>query len=101
MSNASTLPVNYATDPHLLDAVKKFLKPLNGGGPGLETLSKEEARKGLIDAQAAFKVDLSGIDETEKTITHSGYTIKLTVVRPKGATGLLPGFLFIHGGGWI
>jgi acetyl esterase len=101
MSNESVTPVDYATDPHLLDAVKRFLKPLNGGVPGLETLSREEARKGLINAQGAFKVDLSGIEETEKTITHGGYTIKLTIVRPEGATGVLPGFLFIHGGGWV
>ncbi|SEW36760.1 Acetyl esterase/lipase [Chitinophaga sp. YR573] len=92
---------DYATDPHLLKAVKEFLKPLNAGGPPVESLPKDQARKVLVDAQNAFKVDLSGIEESEKTITSDGYTVKLNIVRPEGAKGKLPVFIFIHGGGWI
>lgn len=94
-------PLDYASDPHLSNAVKTFLKPLNGGGPGLETLSKEAARKVLVDAQAAFPVDLSGIEESEKAITADGLTVKLNIVRPQGEKGITPVFIFIHGGGWI
>lgn len=92
---------DYATDPHLLKAVKEFLKPLNAGGPPVESLPKDQARKVLVDAQNAFKVDLSSIEESEKTITSDGYTVKLNIVRPEGAKGKLPVFIFIHGGGWI
>lgn len=92
---------DYSVDPHLDKAVKEFLKPLNTGGPGLETLSKEDARKVLVDAQAAVKVDLSGISESEKTITENGYTVKLNIVRPAGVTKKIPVFIFIHGGGWV
>ncbi|WP_240915223.1 alpha/beta hydrolase [Chitinophaga oryziterrae] len=92
---------DYATDPHLLKAVKEFLKPLNAGGAPVESLPKDQARKVLVDAQNAFKVDLSGIEESEKTITSDGYTVKLNIVRPAGAKGKLPVFIFIHGGGWI
>jgi acetyl esterase len=92
---------DYLTDPHLSAAVKEFLKPLNGGGPPVESLSKQDARNVLINAQASVKVDLSGIDESEKTITADGYTLKLNIVRPKGVTKKLPVFIFIHGGGWI
>jgi acetyl esterase/lipase len=92
---------DYATDPHLLKAVKEFLKPLNSGGAPVESLPKDQARKVLVDAQNAFKVDLSGIEESEKTITSDGYTVKLNIVRPEGAKGKLPVFIFIHGGGWI
>lgn len=94
-------PVDYATDPHLSAAVKEFLKPLNAGGPPLESLSKEDARAALVGAQASVKVDLSGIEESERTITYDGHTVKLNIVRPKGSTEVLPVFLFIHGGGWI
>ncbi len=104
MSNTSTLQnaiVNYATDPRLDSGTKAFLKILNSGGPGLETLSKEDARNVLVNAQASVNVDLSGIEESEKTITSDGYTVKLNIVRPAGVTGTLPVFIFIHGGGWI
>jgi acetyl esterase len=92
---------DYASDPHLSPAVKDFLKPLNGGGAPLESLPVADARNVLVGAQNAFKVDLSGIEESEKEITAEGYKIKLNIVRPKGAKGKLPVFMFIHGGGWV
>jgi acetyl esterase len=93
---------NYATDPHLESHVRDFLKLLNGGGgPPLETLSPIQARKVLADAQASVKVDLSGVVESEKTISADGFTIKLDIVRPEGKKGILPVFIFIHGGGWV
>jgi len=64
-------------------------------------MSKTDARNVLIGAQASVKVDVSGIAESEKTIQAGGYTVKLTIVKPQGATAKLPVFMFIHGGGWI
>lgn len=94
--------VDYASDPLLDSKTKSFLKALNtSGGKPLETLTPVEARKVLVNAQAAVPVDLSGIDETEKTITADGHTIKLNIVRPAGVKGALPVFIFIHGGGWV
>lgn len=94
--------VDYATDPLLDSKTKSFLKALNtGGGKPLETLSPVEARQVLVNAQAGVNVDLSGIDESEKTITADGHTIKLNIVRPAGVKGNLPVFIFIHGGGWV
>ena len=90
-----------ADDPRLSREVKAFLKVLNSGGVPLETLPPLEARQVLVDAQASVKVDLSGIDESEKTITADGYSIKLNIVRPEGVKGTLPVFMFIHGGGWV
>jgi acetyl esterase len=92
---------DYISDPHLPVAVKSFLRALNTSGPPIESLSKEAARKALVDAQAAVPVDLSGIVESEKTIQADGFVIKLNIVRPAGVTGPLPAFIFIHGGGWI
>lgn len=91
-----------AADPRLSNGVKAFLKALNSGDdPPLETLPPLEAREVLVNAQASVQVDLSGIEESEKTITIDGYTIKLNVVSPKGVKGKLPVFIFIHGGGWV
>lgn len=90
-----------ADDPRLSKEVKAFLALLNSGGVGLETLTPLEARQVLVDAQASVKVDLSGIDESEKMITADGYPITLNIVRPEGIKGTLPVFIFIHGGGWV
>lgn len=92
---------DFATDEHLSPAVRKFLKTLNNGGPGLETLTPVQARQVLVDVQNAYKVDLSGITVSEKTIQSDGYKIKLNIVRPTGFKGKLPVFLYIHGGGWV
>ena len=95
-------PLDVATDPRLSRGVKAFLKVLNSaGGPPLEALHPLKAREVLVNAQASVPVDLSGIEESEKTITADGYTIKLNIVRPKGVKGTLPVFMFIHGGGWV
>jgi len=64
---------DYSTDEHLSPAVKDFLKGLNNGGPGLETLTPEQARLVLVNAQRSVKVDLSGITVSEKTISSDGY----------------------------
>jgi acetyl esterase len=93
--------VNYTEDTHIDRQVKEFLKIINSGGVPLETLSKEAARKVLVDAQASIKVDLSGIEVSEKTIVADGQEISLNIVRPEGVTEELPVFIFIHGGGWI
>ena len=94
--------LDVAADPRLSRGVKAFLNVLNSaGGPPLETLPPLEAREVLVNVQASAPVDLSGIEESEKTITADGYTIKLNVVRPEGVKGKLPVFIFIHGGGWV
>jgi len=93
--------VSFLQDPAISKETKKFLVALNSGGVPLETLSPEEARAVLVGAQKSVDVDYSGIDESEKTITQDGYTVKLNIVRPEGATEKLPVFIFIHGGGWV
>jgi len=93
--------LDVADDPRLSEGTKAFLKELNAADVALETLTPREARQVLVDAQASVPVDLSGIDESEKTIIADGYAIPLNIVRPAGAKGTLPVFMFIHGGGWV
>jgi acetyl esterase len=92
---------DYTTDPHLDPLVRTFLKGLNASGPGLETLPPLQAREVLVGAQLGTKVDLSGIEVTQKTVTQDGISVPLHIVRPAGAVGVLPVFIFIHGGGWV
>lgn len=100
-TNKTFTTVDYAADPHLSDAVKTFLHPLNAGGAPLESLPVADARNVLVGAQQAFPVDLSGIKESERIVESGGYSVKLNIVRPEGVKGKLPAFLFIHGGGWV
>ena len=80
----------------------QFLHALNSGtGPAINTLTPAEARQVLIAAQNSVKVDLSGIEVSNRTIEQDGMTVPITIVRPQGATGTLPVFMFFHGGGWI
>jgi acetyl esterase len=93
---------DYSTDSHLAKPVREFLKLLNApGNPAVESLPFLDARKVLVDAQASVKVDLSGVDFSDKTINIDGYTIKLDIVKPAGVKTILPVFIFIHGGGWV
>lgn len=89
-------------DPQIETHIRAFLKVLNAGtGKPLEQLSPEEARLVLVNAQAGVKVDLSGIVVTEKTIEQDGQSIHINIVKPENANGVLPVFMFFHGGGWV
>ena len=95
-------PLEVAGDPRLSSGTKAFLKVLNSsGGPPLESLTPIQAREVLVQAQASVPGDLSGIEESERTIKADEYTIKLNTMRPEGIKGKLPVFIFIHGGGWV
>ena len=93
---------DYATDPNIDRRIKSFLKVLNSGdGPPMEQTKPADARKVLERAQNSVKTDTSGIDITEKTISQNGVSVKLFIVRPSGQSGVLPVFMFFHGGGWV
>lgn len=92
---------DFLKDPHLSKETKEYLKVLNSGGKPVESLPVSDARNVLVDTQAAIKVEVSGIEETEKVILVDEHDIKLYIVRPEKTKGKLPVFIFIHGGGWI
>ena len=94
--------INYADDPQIDRRTRAFLKNLNtSGGSPLESLPIREAQLELVKAQASVKVDVSGIDVSQRIITYGGYTVKIHIVRPAGIKEKLPVFIFIHGGGWV
>lgn len=89
-----------AGSPGVEHTTQAFLEALaKGGGQPLETLSPADARQVLVGAQKGAK--LPQADVSEKTITADGKQIGLHIVRPAGAKGVLPAFIFVHGGGWI
>jgi acetyl esterase len=90
----------FLSDEHLAPGVREFLKVVNGGG-SMGALSVSASRQGLADLQKAFTVDYSGIEESDREVVADGFTLKLNVVRASGLKGELPGFIFVHGGGWV
>ena len=94
--------INPAQNPKVDHRVREFLKVLNsGGGKPMETMTPAEARKVLVDAQASVRLTLPACDIEDKTITQDGLKVSLTIVRPAGSKTILPGFVFVHGGGWV
>jgi acetyl esterase/lipase len=102
MNTHSNTPSACADEFPVDRRIRAFLNILNsGGGKPLEQLSPLEARAVLAGAQASVPLQLPRADVSEKTITADGHTLRLTIVRPFGAKGVLPAFMFFHGGGWV
>ncbi|MFG3442458.1 alpha/beta hydrolase [Nonomuraea sp. NPDC047897] len=68
--------------------------------PFLYELGPEAARKVLDDIQAA-PVDKPDVDDKWITVPAEVGDVRVRVVKPAGATGVLPAVLYVHGGGWI
>ncbi|MFD6290921.1 alpha/beta hydrolase [Streptomyces sp. NPDC060205] len=68
--------------------------------PLLHELGVEGARKLLDDVQAQ-PVEKPEVDEKWITLPVDVGDVRVRIVRPAGATGVLPVILYIHGGGWI
>jgi acetyl esterase len=89
-----------AGSPGVEHHTQAFLEALaKGGGQPLETMSPADARNILVEVQKGAQ--LPPADVSEKTITVNGKPLTLTIVRPVGSNGVLPAFMFFHGGGWI
>ena len=64
--------------------------------PFLYDLPVAEGRKAVDDTQSG-EIDKPPVDDEWITVG----AIKVRIVRPRGATGVLPVILYIHGAGWV
>ena len=88
--------------PNVDRRIAEFLDGLNSsGGKPMEQLSPAEARAVLESLQQSVTVPLAPADVSETTIAIDGRPLTLTIVRPAGVRGILPVFMFFHGGGWV
>src|SRR5262249_2969256 len=91
-----------AARPGVQRHIGKFLQAIaTGAGKPIEQMTPREAREVLEGLQSRVEVDLPQADVAERTISNERQTVKVVVVRPTGATGRLPVFMFFHGGGWV
>ena len=87
------------TNTGLTGVLQKFFTTMQGvSTSATDDTSRQSV---LTGAQASVKVDLSGIEVSDKAIKADGQTINLKVVRPAKVKGELPVFMFFHGGGWV
>lgn len=101
-ANAQT--VDPAKDPKIDPAVRTFLKGINDAGKGKTPIYKLPGN-GPADALTALqnqtKVDMSGVEVSQRTITQDGVSVPIHIMKPEGAKGNLPVIVFYHGGVWI
>ncbi|MBO9542826.1 alpha/beta hydrolase [bacterium] len=70
------------------------------GGPPLYTLTPQAARKVLLDLQSQGGAKPEAAIEDRILQTTAG-DVSVRIVRPVGASRMLPAVLYLHGGGWI
>ena len=68
--------------------------------PFLYEMAPADARKVLEDAQSA-PVSKLPVDEEWITVPSPAGDVRVRIIKPQGATGMLPVILYMHGGGWI
>jgi acetyl esterase len=96
---ASTL--DPTRDPAIDRRTRAFLKELNKDSSPFWELPGDQPRQIVTELQNGTPVDVSGIEISERQLPVDGRTISLYVVRPEGAAGTLPVFMFFHGAVWI
>ena len=85
-------------NPHQLilePAAQAFVEATNNP-PYLFQIAPEDGRK-AVDAVQDSEIFKPEIDE--KWVDAGG--VRTRIVRPKGATGMLPVILYVHGAGWV
>ncbi len=89
--------------PNLMMGIQDVVDAMEASGvPPLYTLSPEEARDFLKEAQAGNNVQKpeADIKDYHLPVGPTG-GVEVRVVRPKGVVEALPGVLYLHGGGWV
>ena len=82
-------------EPAAQQVADAFSKP-----PFLYEMTPSAARKVLDDAQSA-PINKLPVDEEWITVPASVGDVRVRIIKPQGATGMLPVILYMHGGGWV
>jgi acetyl esterase len=83
-------------EPAAQKVADAFSKP-----PYIYEKTPSEARRILEDAQASVPVSSPAVDEEWITVPSPAGDVRVRIVKPQGATGMLPVVVYMHGGGWI
>lgn len=91
-----------ATASQLEPTTQGFVDALAAkGGPPIYKLAVPQARQVLEDAQSGQVAKLP-VDKQEISFNDpKAGPVSITIIRPTGASGVLPALLYIHGAGWV
>jgi acetyl esterase/lipase len=85
---------------HILEAAAQEIADATSRPPFLYQLGPDGARKVLDDIQEA-PIDKPAVDEKWITVPAEVGDVRVRIVKPVGADGVLPTILYVHGGGWV
>ncbi|WP_308492773.1 alpha/beta hydrolase [Microbacterium terrisoli] len=85
---------------HILQPEARAFADAAAAPPALADRGVDGARE-LLDTVQAAPIDLPAVSDEWITVPASVGDVRVRIVRPVGATGLLPVVLYIHGGGWV
>jgi acetyl esterase/lipase len=88
------------TSPIVLEPAAQQVADAFSKPPFLYEMAPADARKVLEDAQSG-PVSKLPVEEEWITVPSPAGEVRVRLVRPQGATGMLPVILYMHGGGWI
>jgi len=89
-----------ATNTIVLEPAAQQVADAFSKRPFLYEMKPADARKVLNDAQSG-PVSKLPVDEEWITVPSPVGDVRVRIIRPKGADGMLPVILYMHGGGWI
>ncbi len=84
----------------VLEPAAREFADMTSKPPFLYDMDPVAARKVLDDVQAK-PIAKPQIDEEWVTVPASVGDVRVRIMKPKGATGMLPVVVYMHGGGWV
>jgi acetyl esterase/lipase len=90
-----------ATSPVVLEPAAQQVADAFSKPPFIYQKTPAEARQVLEDAQSSAQVSKPSVDEEWITVPSPAGEVQVRLVKPRGATGMLPVVVYMHGGGWI
>jgi len=90
-----TVASQVVLEPAAQQVADAFSKP-----PFLWDMKPADARNVLIDAQSGA-VSKAPVDEEWITIPSPAGEARVRIIKPRGAAGMLPVIVYMHGGGWV
>jgi acetyl esterase len=90
-----------ASSPVVLEPAAQQVADAFSKPPFIYEMAPADARQVLEDAQSSVQVTKLPVDEEWITVPSPAGDVRVRIVRPQGAAGLLPVIVYMHGGGWI
>jgi acetyl esterase len=94
------MSVTKTQSPVVLEPASQAFVEATATPPFLYELTPDGARKVLDDVQAA-PIDKLAVEDSWVTVPAEVGDVRVRIVRPRGAEGVQPVILYMHGGGWV